>query len=272
MTKPPAFQMYARDWLADSRVRRLRLDERGAYIDLLCVQWNEGAIPMDCEEAGMCIGIHPDTWPEWRARIWPNVVTFFPNGVNPRLADLSNERTAFFLAKQKSGKKGGKTKAANAKQKQALASTTSFSLLANPTSASASATALTDNVAKATAQGAVDNSVDNSENGTTQDGEKWNDRLAPLCRRAGSEKHTANWLGWCKRSKAAGVSVDTLEARVGGLCELRDRDAFEHIPKYAAMTPAVFERDPTLRAQAETAWSKYGPNEGAAITKGLVAI
>ena len=36
MSKAPAFQFYARDWLADSKVRRLRLDERGALFESIC--------------------------------------------------------------------------------------------------------------------------------------------------------------------------------------------------------------------------------------------
>ena len=269
MTKPPAFQMYARDWLADSRVRRLRLDERGAYIDLLCVQWNEGEIPTDCDEAGMCIGIHPDTWPEWRSRIWPNVSEFFHNGQNARLAELAAEREGFVQAKRRAGQKGGKTRAANAKQKQQVASTTSFLLEANPSSASASASATNGitNVIPADAD------VENSENGTMQD-ETWNARLAPYCRLAGGEKHTGNWLNWCKRQMGHGVSVDDLEARVGGLCKMRDLGMFEHIAKGVGMTPAVFEGDPSLRQQADSAWSKYGPRDEAtqARVKGLVRI
>ena len=129
------------------------------------------------------------------------------------------------------------------------------------------------NVAKATADADVENSVENSQNGTPQD-ETWNARLAPFCRRAGGEKHVGNWLAWCKRMIALGVSVDVLEARVGGLCEMRDRGIFEHIAKGEVMTPAVFERDPTLRQQADSAWSKYGPRDKATQSRvrGLVRL
>ena len=274
MSKAPAFQFYARDWLADSKVRRLRLDERGAYCDLLCVQWNEGAIPMDCEEAGMSIGIHPDTWPEWRSRIWPNVVTFFPDGMNHRLAGLSDERQALIQAKRKAGKKGGKTRARNAKQNQTVASTTSFLLQADPSSAVCSLQSATDNVAKATTRGVVDNSR-NGTTATAQIEETWNAKLAPHCRRAGGEKHTGNWLSWCKRRMDEGVSVDALEARVGGLCELRDKGVFgEWIEKGVPMTPAIFERTPQLRQECDSAWIKYGPQDRATqdIVRGMTRI
>lgn len=115
--------------------------------------------------------------------------------------------------------------------------------------------------------------VENSKRDETAQNEvPWNERLAPLCRRAGGEKHVGNWLAWSKRSLRT-VSVDTVEARIGGLCELRDRGAFgDWIPKETPCTPAVFERQPQLRPQCETAWAKYGPNDGDDLTRGLVAL
>jgi len=112
--------------------------------------------------------------------------------------------------------------------------------------------------------------VENSQNGTAQDGETWNEILAPLARRAGGEKHVGNWLAWCKNSLAKGVSVERLEARIGGLCELRDRGVFgEWIEKGVPMTPAIFERTPQLRQECDSAWIKYGPNRSGDIVKRL---
>ena len=117
--------------------------------------------------------------------------------------------------------------------------------------------------------------VENSQNGTAQDGETWNERLAPLARRAGGEKHIARWLAWCKNSLATGVSVEQLEARIGGLCELRDKGVFgEWIEKGVPMTPAVFERTPQLRQECDSAWIKYGPRDSDTddFVKGLTRI
>ena len=112
--------------------------------------------------------------------------------------------------------------------------------------------------------------VENSKNGTAQDGETWNERLAPLARRAGGEKHIARWLAWCKNSLLTGVSVEQLEARIGGLCELRDKGVFgEWIEKGVPMTPAIFERTPQLRQECDSAWIKYGPNRSGDIVKRL---
>lgn len=41
--KPPAFQFYPKDWLTDEKVIMMSKEERGDYIDLLCLDWlNEG--------------------------------------------------------------------------------------------------------------------------------------------------------------------------------------------------------------------------------------
>lgn len=45
MNKPPAFQFYADDFVAGTSV--LSTEEIGAYILLLCHQWNAGSIPND---------------------------------------------------------------------------------------------------------------------------------------------------------------------------------------------------------------------------------
>jgi len=47
MNSPPAFQFYAADWLADSDVTMMTLEEEGAYIRALAFCWREGSIPAD---------------------------------------------------------------------------------------------------------------------------------------------------------------------------------------------------------------------------------
>jgi uncharacterized protein YdaU (DUF1376 family) len=47
MTKAPAFQFYAADYLADETVGLMTLAEEGAYIRLLSYCWREGSIPAD---------------------------------------------------------------------------------------------------------------------------------------------------------------------------------------------------------------------------------
>lgn len=45
--KPPAFQFYAADYLADEHVQLMTLEEEGVYIRLLAYCWREGSIPAD---------------------------------------------------------------------------------------------------------------------------------------------------------------------------------------------------------------------------------
>jgi len=49
MTKVPAFQFYAADYLADEHVQLMTLEEEGAYIRALAYCWREGSIPADPE-------------------------------------------------------------------------------------------------------------------------------------------------------------------------------------------------------------------------------
>lgn len=43
--RPPAFQFYAADYLADEHVQLMTLEEEGVYIRLLAYCWREGSIP-----------------------------------------------------------------------------------------------------------------------------------------------------------------------------------------------------------------------------------
>lgn len=45
--KPPAFQFYPADWLADAKVQTLTTAQEGIYIRLLCYCWREGFLPVD---------------------------------------------------------------------------------------------------------------------------------------------------------------------------------------------------------------------------------
>lgn len=51
--RSPAFRFYASDWLADVNVCRMRSEEKGLYIDLLCHCWLEGSLPDDVEDLAM---------------------------------------------------------------------------------------------------------------------------------------------------------------------------------------------------------------------------
>lgn len=91
--KAPAFQFYPKEFLADGNVSGMSLQERGAYITLLCICWNDGSLPMDTGRlANMCA-----TPLKQFAKFWPAVRVCFVEADgryrHPRL-DLEREKQA----------------------------------------------------------------------------------------------------------------------------------------------------------------------------------
>jgi uncharacterized protein YdaU (DUF1376 family) len=115
----PYMQFFGKDWLASSSRSRMPLEAQGAYMILLCYQWEEGAIPDDQEEIRSMI--HPYPSPEVMTKIWPHICRVFPvsgDGLrrNPRCERdriLAFEKSA--KAKE-AGSAGGKKKAARARE------------------------------------------------------------------------------------------------------------------------------------------------------------
>ena len=106
MTKPPAFQFYAGDWLTGTL--GLSLAARGAYITLLAYQWDKGGIPGDdkmvlkrilsCSSRDLkavmeTISIHFDKCDDglWR---------------NPRLEMVRSEQSAYKEERTRAGRLG----------------------------------------------------------------------------------------------------------------------------------------------------------------------
>ncbi|NBW14606.1 MAG: DUF1376 domain-containing protein [Caulobacteraceae bacterium] len=115
----PYMQFFGKDWLASSNRSRMPLEAQGAYIILLCYQWEEGAIPDDQEEIRAMI--HPYPSPQVMAKIWPHICRVFPvssDGLrrNPR---CERDRIAAFEKSAKAkeaGSAGGKKKAERARE------------------------------------------------------------------------------------------------------------------------------------------------------------
>lgn len=89
--KSPAFQFYPREFLADGNVSGMSLHERGAYITLICICWNDGSLPMQTERlANMC-----GTPEKAFLKFWPAVRVCFTERdgryVHPRL-ELEREK------------------------------------------------------------------------------------------------------------------------------------------------------------------------------------
>jgi uncharacterized protein YdaU (DUF1376 family) len=156
----PAFQFYARDWLADSKVNRLSLAGRGLYFALICMCWMDGSIPDDPNEVAASIA---NTTPKEVLALWPKVRERFVPGPEPgtliqaRLEAVRAKQNEYHAKQSASGKVGGERSAASRKAKREAegslenASSESQATLPasaegslNPATATASATAKND--------------------------------------------------------------------------------------------------------------------------------
>lgn len=92
--KPPAFQFYAADWLADERLSVCPLEVEGAYIRLLAYAWREGSIPADPAAVSvLCKGASSQT-------VAMALQFFIPSEVN--CARLVNEKMEEIRKSQRS--------------------------------------------------------------------------------------------------------------------------------------------------------------------------
>lgn len=104
---PPAFQLYARDWLMSTRT--LTPEARGIYMDLLCLGWDQDGIPANPDELLPHLAITKARW----KRIWPQIKTKWPEAEagrrrNPRQESLRQELNDLRIKRSKAGKAGAK--------------------------------------------------------------------------------------------------------------------------------------------------------------------
>jgi uncharacterized protein YdaU (DUF1376 family) len=93
--KAPAFQFYPNDFLSDPNVMVMSLQERGAYITLICVCWTQGVLPDDKARLARLCGTPANAF----TKIWPALESCFRKGrgglVHPRL-EREREKQAEF--------------------------------------------------------------------------------------------------------------------------------------------------------------------------------
>ena len=66
MKKLPYFPFYPGEWLRSPTVLGMSLEEQGAYLRLLCCQWEDGYI--DPEDLSLLVGVSQDTIDGWFSR------------------------------------------------------------------------------------------------------------------------------------------------------------------------------------------------------------
>jgi len=113
----PAFQFYPKDFLTDSNVMAMTLQEVGAYTRLLCLCWLEGSLPTQMDSLSRLCRVSTVCF----SRIWPALAPCFEEVagrlVQPRIERERNKQKAYRAMKAAAGKQGGRPKA-EAKQGQ----------------------------------------------------------------------------------------------------------------------------------------------------------
>lgn len=109
-TAPPAFQLYARDWLMGTR--ELPPEARGVYIDLLCLAWDKDGLTTDQNAIVAYLAISPAKF----RRIWPMISDKFVDAEDGRLRNPRQEQQRAELEglrqkRAEAGQKGGLAKA-----------------------------------------------------------------------------------------------------------------------------------------------------------------
>ncbi len=109
--KSPAFQFYPKDFLTDSHVIAMRLQERGAYITLLCLCWLDGSIPADEAALARLCNVPLVAF----RKIWPALAPCFAAAeerlIQPRIERERQKQNHYRALKAAAGRQGGRPKA-----------------------------------------------------------------------------------------------------------------------------------------------------------------
>ena len=107
--QPPAFQFYASDYLSSSKVQQMPLEAQGAYMRLLCYNWQDGTIPADIESLAKLCGVTRNRM----KKLWIflrdsfSVAENFPDKlVNERLESVRRDQANYRKRQQEAGKLG----------------------------------------------------------------------------------------------------------------------------------------------------------------------
>lgn len=106
----PAFRFYAGDFLRDQKVMLMSLEERGAYITLLCSNWLEGSIPDDTNKLARLCSITPGEMEQ----LWISLKPCFkpkgkkyPGMLTNRRLEVERKKQKAFSKLQSDRAKGG---------------------------------------------------------------------------------------------------------------------------------------------------------------------
>lgn len=109
----PWFPFNARDWLCDEQVMLMSLETQGAYVRLLCLQWENGSIPREPDAISTMVGFQTkDSRRYFFDRLWPDLKPHFPvhqelKRCNRRMYRLRESAFGLTEKRRKIGQKGG---------------------------------------------------------------------------------------------------------------------------------------------------------------------
>jgi uncharacterized protein YdaU (DUF1376 family) len=107
--RPPAFQLYPADFLADENVVVMTNQEAGCYIKLLCYCWREGSIPSEIPKIAKLCGESSSNM----AQLWTAIEMCFSSAIDnpsrlrhPRLERERKKQEQYRAERSESGTKG----------------------------------------------------------------------------------------------------------------------------------------------------------------------
>jgi uncharacterized protein YdaU (DUF1376 family) len=112
--KSPAFQFYPNDFLSDPNVIAMSLPERGAYITLICLCW-QNPLPDDVDRLARLCGVQASAF----RKLWPALSRCFrPDAetpgvlIHPRLERERAKQDVYRRRQSDNGKNGGRPRKA----------------------------------------------------------------------------------------------------------------------------------------------------------------
>jgi uncharacterized protein YdaU (DUF1376 family) len=114
--KATAFQLYAKEFLQDEAVIAMDLEAVGAYIILLCHQWNEQSVPADPTLLARICRTTPDRLQAIWSQVAPKFAPLHGNEkrlANPKLEMIRKESGRFSKKQAEYGKRGAAKRWAN---------------------------------------------------------------------------------------------------------------------------------------------------------------
>ena len=102
------FPFYPKDWLTDDSVLSLSSEEKGYYIDLLCIDWLNGGFPIDEHFLKNFLKISSQRAKKFWKKVNEKFIEIEGKFTNKKLAKLRESIDSIKLTRSEAGKEGAK--------------------------------------------------------------------------------------------------------------------------------------------------------------------